>query len=188
MMRSQILVGAVFSAVACATTGTLYTVRGSCASGTPDGPYELVLPSGRTQVSGSFVRGAKEGLFVIYSSSGARIAEIPYHDDSFEGTIKLWYMPDAPSDTPTRRKLESSYVSGLRDGPSSSWYPDGTPRGEATYAQGVLVSALAWDQSGMPLGADEARRMATSDVEADRELYSAYELVIRENPVRCQQP
>ena len=187
-MRCRIPLIAVLSAVACASPGDLYTVRGSCASGTPEGPFELVLPSGRTQVAGSFFRGAKEGLFVIYSSSGSKIAEVPYHDDSFQGTIKLWYMPDSPSDTASRRKLESSYASGLRDGPSLSWYPNGTQRKNATYAQGKLVIAQAWDGSGAPLSDDEARRMAASDAEADRKLYLAYEQVVRENPVRCEQP
>ena len=187
-MRCRIPVVAILLTVGCASPGDLYTVRGSCASGTPEGPFELVLPNGRTQVAGSFHRGAKEGLFVIYSSTGAKVAEVPYHDDSFQGTIKLWYMPDSPSDTASRRKLESSYASGLRDGLSSSWYPDGRQRKKTTYSQGVLVAAQAWDSSGVPLSADEARRMAASDAEADRKLYAAYEQAIRENPVRCERP
>jgi antitoxin component YwqK of YwqJK toxin-antitoxin module len=186
-MRCRVSLVAVLILVACATPGTSYTVKGSCASGTPDGPFELVLPNGRTQVAGSFDRGAKEGLFVIYSSSGAKIAEIPYHEDSFQGAITLWYMPTSPSDARTRRKLDSSYDSGLRHGLSSSWYPDGTQRGEATYAQGTLVKAIGWSQSGVPLSSDEALRMANSDAEADRTLYAVYEEVIRENPIRCEQ-
>lgn len=160
-------------------------MRGSCAGGIPDGPFELVLPNGRAQVSGSYLRGAKEGLVVIYSSAGPRVAEVPYHDDAFQGTIKLWYMPESTSDTVRRRKLESSYRSGFRDGPSLSWYPDGRQRKNATYAQGKLVTVEAWDDSGVPLSDDQARRMAAFDEEADRKLYSVYEQVIGENPVSC---
>jgi antitoxin component YwqK of YwqJK toxin-antitoxin module len=185
-MRGWIPTLALLSVVACASPGGVaYTVRGSCASGIPDGPFELVLPSGRAQVTGSYLRGAKEGLVVIYSSAGPKVAEVPYHDDAFQGTIKLWYMPESSSDAVSRRKLETSYASGLREGPSLSWYPDGTPRKKATYAEERLVTIEAWDDSGVPLSDDQARRMAAFDEDADRKLYSVYEQVIRENPVSC---
>jgi hypothetical protein len=65
----------IVTAISCATPGSEYTVRGACASGAAEGPYELVLNSGITQVTGQFSSGLKVGVFTFLRSTGGKIAE-----------------------------------------------------------------------------------------------------------------
>jgi antitoxin component YwqK of YwqJK toxin-antitoxin module len=186
-VRTKSLLLSPLLCVACAAPTVSYQVEGTCANGLADGPYALILPNGRAQVTGAFAQGEKQGTFVLYSSStGAKIAEIPYERDELDGVVRLWFMPESTGGIAGRRKLASAWAAGLREGPSASWYPDEAKRGEALYAHGELVGAKGWDPSGQPLEPEQARSMAAFDVDADRTLYDAYEEVFRDNPVPCR--
>jgi len=182
-MKSRVASIALLLSVGCTTHPSKYSIRGSCASGVPDGDYALVLPTGRTQITGTFVQGKKNGVFTIYRSSGEKVAMIPYRTDQIDGTVELWYGPESGAG---QRKLEATYVSGLLDGPKLSWYSDGGRRGVFHYTSGQLDGAEAWAHDGSALSPREAASMAAGDANADRRYYEGLEEFIRENPPRCR--
>ena len=161
-----------------------YLVAGSCRDGAPNGAYELKSQDGRLRVIGAFAKGRRTGTFVFWSSTGARIAVIPYEDDAKVGTVALWYAPANPRGE-SRRKLESAYAAGVLHGFTRSWHAHGKRRAEYLYERGQLAAAEAWSESGEPLSAPEARRLAEKDRGTDADFYAGLERMIAENAPRC---
>jgi antitoxin component YwqK of YwqJK toxin-antitoxin module len=161
-----------------------YVISGNCRDGQPHGAYELRMPDGTLRVAGAFTRGKRTGTFLFWSSSGVRIALLPYDDDVKSGTVALWYSNAGPKSEP-RPKLEAVYVNGRQAGGARSWYPDGRRRAEFRYDHGVLTEARAWNARGAPLPETEARLLAGRDVAADEKFYDELEAIVRDNPPPC---
>ena len=161
-----------------------YVVTGSCRDGRPHGAYELRMANGQLRVAGAFNQGKRIGSFLFWSSSGARLALLPFDDDVLSGTVALWYLP-ANAKAEGRPKLEAAYANGVLAGATRSWYPDGRPRAEFRYDHGVLAEARAWGARGAPVPDADARAMAAKDRAADERYYNALETVVRDNPPTC---
>ena len=170
---------------AAAATPQEYVVRGSCREGLPNGAYELRMPDGRLRVGGAFAKGRRTGTYLFWTSTGARIAVIPYEEQAKVGTVALWYTPATPRGEP-RRKLESAYTAGVRNGATRSWHANGRLRTEYLYDHGELVEARAWTDSGAALTDAEARRQAARDRALDDELYASLERTVAENLPVCR--
>lgn len=161
------------------------TVEGSCRDGQPHGAYELKGPKGEVRAVGAFARGQRTGSFLFWSSTGARLAQLPFDEDQLSGTLALWYPPARPGGEATR-KLEAVYARGRLAGLKRSWYPDGRARAEFRYDDGVLVAARAYTPKGAPLPDAEARAMAARDLASDDEYYATLDATVRANLPRCE--
>jgi antitoxin component YwqK of YwqJK toxin-antitoxin module len=180
---------AIVVALAAASHGTVaataaYVVTGNCRDGQPHGAYELRSPDGTLRVAGAFTRGKRTGSFLYWSSAGVRIAHLPYDDDMLSGTVALWYSEGGAKSEP-KSKLEAVYSHGRRAGSVRSWYPNGRPRAEFRYEQGVLADARAWSVKGGKMTDADARAMAARDVVTDDQFYNALEAIVRDNPPPC---
>ena len=161
-----------------------YVVSGNCRDGQPHGAYELRMPDGTLRVTGAYARGKRTGSFLFWSSSGVRIALLPYEDDVMNGTVALWYLVPGGKAEP-RSKLKAVYANGQHAGLARSWYSEGSPRAEFRYDHGALVSARAWTAAGAPLPEIDARAMAQHDVTLDAQFYNTLEAIVRDNPPPC---
>jgi antitoxin component YwqK of YwqJK toxin-antitoxin module len=162
-----------------------YVVSGNCRDGRPHGAYELRMPDGKLRVAGAFNHGKRIGSFLFWSASGARIALLPFDDDAMNGTVALWYLA-ANAKTEPKPKLEAVYANGLLAGGTRSWYPDGRPRAEYRYDQGVLAEARAWSAKGALLPEKEARALAVKDKAADEQFYNTLEAIVHDHPPPCE--
>jgi hypothetical protein len=159
-----------------------WVVTGSCRDGRSHGAYELRM-DGLLRVAGAFNHGKRIGSFLFWSSTGVRLALLPFDDDVMSGTVALWYAT-APARGEPSRKLEAVYVAG-RPVSARSWYPDGRPRGEFRYDNKQLAEARAWSAKGAPLPDAEARAMAARDLKADEKFYDTLLAIVRDNPPSC---
>ena len=181
---------AIVIALAAAPLGTsaataTYVVTGNCRDGQAHGAYELRMPDGTLRVAGAFTRGKRTGSFIYWSSTGVRIAHLPYDDDALNGTVALWYS-EGNSRSEPRAKLEAVYARGRRAGGVLSWYPNGRARAEFRYENGNLAEARAWNAKGGKLTEAEARAMAAHDVATDDQFYNTLEAIVRDNPPPCE--
>lgn len=161
-----------------------FDVVGSCRDGAPNGAYELRTQGGRLRVAGAFAHGRKTGTFIFWSSSGARVAVIPYQDDAKAGTVALWYIAPGAS-RELQRKLEAPYVADNLNGIKRSWNPRGGRRAEFRYENGVLTDARAWGEDGTPRPRLDAKAQAAADDLTDARFYEALEALVRDHMPRC---
>jgi len=155
-----------------------------CRDGAPNGAYDLRMADGRMRILGAFAKGKRTGTFLFWSSTGSRIAVVPYDDDAKVGTVAVWYATPGRDGEP-RRKLEARYAGGARHGVTRSWHPNGRQRTEYLYEKGSLVSARAWGESGSVVTDLDARRLAERDAVADADFLAGLERMIAENGPRC---
>jgi len=180
-MRPALLAVALFASAAGAQS---FVVEGSCRDGRSHGAYELRGPGGEVRVVGAFNRGKRTGSFLFWSSSGSRVAQLPYEDDALSGTLALWYPNPDRSGNPKPR-LEAVYAGGRLSGIKRSWYPNGRVRAEFRYERETLVDARAFSESGKPLPETEARAIAVRDLLSDQKLYASLDAIVRANLPRC---
>ena len=159
-----------------------YVVTGGCRDGRPHGAYELHMPDGRLRVAGAFNHGKRIGTFLFWSSSGARLALLPFADDVISGTVALWYS--GPAKAEPKRKQEAVYAAG-RPVTVRSWYVEGPPRAEFRYDGDVLAEARAWSIKGAPLSESAARSVAARDRTADEQFYNTLLTIVRDHPPPC---
>jgi antitoxin component YwqK of YwqJK toxin-antitoxin module len=181
-MRAGVGALLLFAATAAAQP---YAVEGSCREGQPHGNYELRDAAGAVRVVGAFNRGKRTGSFLFWSSTGARIALLPFEDDTLQGTLALWW-PAAGKGAEARPKLEATYVHGKLSGTKRSWYANGKPRAEFRYEQGNLTAARAASESGRPLPEAEARALAARDAASDEALYASLLAIVTQHLPRCE--
>jgi antitoxin component YwqK of YwqJK toxin-antitoxin module len=161
-----------------------YVVEGSCRDGQPHGNYELRDASGAVRVVGAFNRGKRTGSFLFWSSTGARIAQLPFEDDVLAGTLALWWPPAAKAAEP-RQKLEASYAHGKLSGVKRSWHANGRLRAEFRYEQGALTAAQAANEAGRPLSDADARALAARDLASDEALFASLLGIVTQHLPRC---
>lgn len=160
-------------------------VRGGCRDALPHGVYELSMTDGRVRVLGAFNRGKRTSSFLFWTSSGVRVAQIPYDEGTISGTVALWYSIAPPyGDAPW--KLQASYANGVLDGPKRSWHPDGKPRGDYAYEGGVLVTAKAWRVSGATMSDAAARAQAAGDALEDARYFATLDAIVDANLPKCE--
>ena len=161
-----------------------YAIEGSCRDGALHGAYELRGGNGQVRVVGAFSRGKRTGSFLYWSSSGTRIAQLPFDDDVLSGTLALWYSPgDRRGEA--RPKLEAAYVAGKLHGRKRSWYPDGQLRAEYRYDQGALIEARVFSESGKAFDPAEARAQAATDLATDDRFYATLDEIVRTHRPPC---
>ena len=184
------LIGTALAAVALVATGTAAAqalqASGACRDGQPHGAYQLLGRDGMLRVVGAFNRGKRTSSFIFWSSRGVRIAQIPYDEGQWSGTLSLWYA-DAARGRDPQQKLEAAYAAGRRNGETRSWHANGKPRAVFVYEQGALVSARAWSVAGAMLGEAAARALAARDAEADERYYESLEAIVNAHPPRCDE-
>ncbi|MEO7132995.1 MAG: hypothetical protein ABI024_02135 [Vicinamibacterales bacterium] len=161
-----------------------YAIDAGCREGRPHGAYELRDGSGRVRVVGAFARGKRSGSFLFWSSSGVRIAHLPFDDDALSGTLALWYST-ADRTGEGRPKLEAAYADGRLHGLKRSWFPDGRARAEFRYDKGTLVDARAFSEAGRALSAAEANALAASDLATDERYYATLNDIVRGHRPYC---
>jgi antitoxin component YwqK of YwqJK toxin-antitoxin module len=184
---TRLIVAAAGSVLGLAVAPALardYVVVGQCRFGAPNGGYELRMPDGRLRVVGAFAQGHMTGTFIFWSAQGARVAVMPFDNDSRSGTVAFWY-PAADGRTEAGRKLEAPYVNDRPHGIVRSWHPNGILRAEYRYEHGVLSEARAWSDSAAPLADTEAERLAARDAADDEKLYASLLATVRENLPPC---
>jgi antitoxin component YwqK of YwqJK toxin-antitoxin module len=181
--------GCMAAAILFATSGAFAAApeliaSGACRDGAPNGAYDLRMPDGRLRVLGAFAKGKRTGTFLFWSSTGSRIAVVPYDEDAKVGTVAVWFATPGRDGEP-RRKLEAPHAANVRHGVTRSWHPNGRQRTEYLYERGSLVAARAWSESGTALPEAEARRLAERDTVADADFLAGLERMIAENGPRC---
>jgi hypothetical protein len=176
--------GVLALAAAAAVSAQEYAIEGGCREGQPHGAYELRDGSGRVRVVGAFARGKRSGSFLFWSSTGVRIAQLPFDDDTLSGTLALWHTA-ADRTGEERLKLEAAYVGGRLHGLKRSWYPDGQLRAEFRYDKGSLVDARAFSATGGALDATAARALAATDLAADERYYATLADIVRSHRPSC---
>ncbi len=159
-------------------------VEGSCRDGQPHGSYELRSAGGQVRVVGAFNRGHRTGSFLFWTGDGRRMAQLPYEDDVLAGTAALWYESRGRGADP-RPRLEAAFVKGRLSGIKRSWHQNGRLRAEYRYNAGDLAEARAFNETGAPLPATEARALAARDLAADATFLAALESMVRANLPRC---
>jgi hypothetical protein len=184
------LIGAAFAAGAIASTGASgaesLRVAGTCRDGLPHGAYQLIATDGTLRVAGSFNRGKRTSSFIFWSSRGVRIAQIPYDEGHWSGTLTLWYADAARGRDPLP-KLEAGYVAGKLDGEKRSWHANGQRRALFVYERGTLLEAKAWSVAGASLSDAAARALAARDAQADERYYETLEAIVNAHPPRCDE-
>lgn len=176
--------GVLALVAAAAVSAQEYAIEGGCREGQPHGAYELRDGGGRVRVVGAFARGKRAGSFLFWSSTGVRIAQLPFDDDTLSGTLALWHTT-ADRRGEERLKLEAAYVGGRLHGFKRSWYPDGQLRAEFRYDRGSLVDARAFSLTGGALDATAARALAAADLAADEHYYATLADIVRSHRPRC---
>jgi hypothetical protein len=179
-----LLAGCAFALAVAQALAQPYVAAGQCRYGVANGGYELRMPDGRLRVVGAFSHGHMTGTFIFWSAAGARVAVLPFDNDARSGTIALWY---AGSDgrVEAGRKLEAPYVDDRPHGIVRSWHPNGMPRAEYRYEQGVLSDARAWSDAGVPLAEADAERLAARDAANDEKFYASLLAIVRGNLPPC---
>lgn len=167
----------VVYALATAAAAQTLVVEGSCRDGQSHGAYELKMSNGQLRVAGAFNNGKRTGSFLFWTAAGERIAHLPFDDDEINGTVALWY-PDKRDPKP---KLEAVYVNGRLNGVKRSWHANGRIRALFRYGSGNVLEASAFDVSGKPLPASEARALAARDATADAKYYASLDQLVRDN-------
>ncbi|HET9046524.1 MAG TPA: hypothetical protein VFO33_06175 [Casimicrobiaceae bacterium] len=157
---------------------------GSCRDGLPHGAYQLRASDGTLRAAGAFNRGKRTSSFMFWSSRGVRIAQIPYDEGQWSGTVSLWYA-DAARGRDPQVKLEAAFAAGKQNGETRAWHPNGRLRALFLYEQGVLVDAKAWSPAGVPLTAAAARALAIRDAETDARYYETLEAIVNAHLPRC---
>ena len=187
---AQALIAAVAACAALAAHGAharepqAFTVVGSCRDGQPHGAYELKDAAGTVRVVGAFNRGKRTGSFLFWSAGGARLAQLPYDDDELSGNVAVWYPPVPGADQ--RQKLEAAYARGRLSGAKRSWHANGRERTQLRYADGELVEARAFADTGKPLPDADARTLAVRDQAVDARFIHSLSALVREHLPRCQ--
>ena len=164
-------------ALAAGAVAQPFVVEGSCRDGQPHGAYELKMSNGQLRVAGAFSHGKRTGSFLFWTTSGARIAHLPFDEDEMNGTVALWY-PDKRDPAP---KLEAAFVAGRLHGVKRSWHPNSRLRAEFQYGSGTLLDAKAFDVAGKPLPVLEARALAVRDAQTDTNEYASLYQIVRDN-------
>lgn len=157
---------------------------GHCRDGLPHGAYQLLADDGTLRVAGAFNRGKRTSSFIFWSSRGVRLAQIPYDEGQWSGTLSLWYADGARGRDP-QAKLEAGYAAGRRNGETRSWHANGKPRAVLVYEQGALKDAKAWSVAGAPLSEAAARALAARDAAVDERYYQSLEAMVSAHPPRC---
>ncbi len=162
-----------------------YVVEGSCRDGRPHGAYELRSAGGQVLAVGAFNRGRRTGSFLFWSSAGARIAQLPYDDDTLSGTLALWFAGTDRRGNPKPR-LEAVYEHGRLTGIKQSWHENGQVRAQYRYDHGALIDARAFNAAGKPLPDVDARALAERDGREDVAFFSRLEAMVRDNLPDCE--
>jgi len=175
------------AALVLATTAVAqnYVAEGSCRDGRPHGAYELRSAGGQVLAVGAFNRGHRTGSFLFWSSAGARIAQLPYDDDTLSGTLALWFAGTDRRGNPKPR-LQAASERGRLTGIKRSWHENGQVRAQYRYDQGVLIDARAFNAAGKPLPDAQARTLAERDGREDVAFVSALESMVRANLPYCE--
>lgn len=142
-------------------------MRGSYEAGIEQGDWEIFYPDGSPRASGSYHQGALTGTWKLWSDQGVLITSAEHLDprDGDPGEI--------PLEEGEARRLHGFFALGQRHGtsltfyesgicsdvegyrfdrlhgPSASWWPNGKPRSEGSYANGKRVGHWRyWLESG----------------------------------------
>jgi hypothetical protein len=177
-------VAAILLALASAASAQGLRVEGSCRDGYPHGSYELRDANGMVRAVGAFNRGKRTGSFLFWSAGGARLAQLPYDDDELSGNVAVWYPPVRGAEQ--RQKLEAAYARGRLSGAKRSWHANGRERTQLRYADGELVEARAFADTGKPLPDADARTLAVRDQAVDARFIHSLAALVREHLPRCQ--
>jgi antitoxin component YwqK of YwqJK toxin-antitoxin module len=185
---SRALIAAVFAALASfSAVAQDLQVHAACRDGAPHGAYELRAPNGQLRVAGAFNRGKRTSSFIFWTTSGVRIAHIPYDEDRVSGTVSLWFVQDRAGGEP-QTKLQATFSGGRRNGISRSWYPNGQPRAIYRYEMDELADARAWSAAGTPLSEGEARELARTDRGEDEKYYASLDAIVAAHRPACDEP
>jgi antitoxin component YwqK of YwqJK toxin-antitoxin module len=156
-------------------------VHYSLVEGKLNGPFEFYEPGGQIQHKGKFVNDKKDGVWIVWESTGVKLAEISYKDGLRDGLIKLWYGSFVDSGKSAGHiKLEAFFLQGNYHGLYKTFLPDGKTRNEVEYEHGNINQVKLYDYDGnlVDIGKQEAIQYAKKDMERDFELFEAYDKVI----------
>lgn len=182
-----LMLAAAMGASAAQRADPALRVTGQCRDGQPQGGYTLHAADGSLRVQGAFSQGQRVGSFIFWSAAGVRIAHLPFDADELNGTVSFWYA-DAPPGAEPARRLTAGYRAGARHGLTRSWYRGGRLRGEFDYADGTLVSARAWSETGRAYDEARARALAERDRADDVEYLETLLATVRRHLPDCVPP
>jgi hypothetical protein len=84
----------------------------------------------------------KDGVFVVYNLSGARMIEGYYHDGKQSGEWTMWHANG-------QRSSVDHYTDGVQNGMHTSWYSNGAKAIEGEYRGGKREGVWhRWDPNG----------------------------------------
>jgi len=104
------------------------------ANGAFDGPYVVYWPgSGARQAIGQYADGLRTGKWVYFDEKGVKLYDYEFKADDYDG-LHVEYWPNG------QKKLEETWVRGLRQGAQRTFDPAGRLTAEVQYAAGRAVT------------------------------------------------
>lgn len=93
--------------------------------------------------TGGFVEGKREGVWRLVAPDGATAMETTYARGVPHGAQRIYRREGSV-------RVERTLLNGKPHGPELERYPNGTPRGEVTFEEGVQGRSLrCWDPNGV---------------------------------------
>ena len=77
------------------------------------GPFLVLHPNGKTAVEGQYVDGKRTGLFRTFDATGAKVEEVTFTNDLYNGPRAQWVNG--------RKAIEETYLAGKRQGDQRTW-------------------------------------------------------------------
>lgn len=77
------------------------------------GPYVSLHTNGKVAVEGQYTDGLRTGLWRTYDATGAKVEEVTFVADAYQGTRTQWIGG--------RKSIEETYVTGRRQGDQRMW-------------------------------------------------------------------
>ena len=124
--------------------------QGSYRADTASGTWTHWYPDGALQARGCFLFGEREGVWIERLPDGSldREASGVYEQgrkiDDFliDGSLEEVYSAN-------RLRERVNYVDGLRHGPATTWFPNGSKRSEGEYVRGAKSGPWTyWNEDG----------------------------------------
>jgi hypothetical protein len=86
---------------------------GAAGATTREGPFVSLHANGKIAVQGQYANGLRTGLWQVYDAKGAKVEEVSFLADRYQGTRTQWIAG--------KKSLEETYVAGLRQGEQRQW-------------------------------------------------------------------
>lgn len=99
---------------------TFCTKAGRLGEPVMHGPYLGLYKSGKKRVEGAYIEGKRTGLWVAYDEAGAKLEELTFDNDLWNGKRTQWIKG--------AKVIEENWVAGKRQGLQKQWNEKGVEK------------------------------------------------------------